>query len=591
MKFLTLLSIVSIALAATSCGPKPQTADDKFVALADSFLEEYLQVHPETATYLGDHRFDARMDNYSKSGIQDAVDLAKRYLDSLQSIKVEDLNNDNRVDYDILMHNLNYEAFTYEELKPQENNPMMYNVGNAIYGLIARDFAPLSERMQSVKGRLLEVPNVLEQAKLNLVNPAAIHTETALQQNSGTIALLKGGLQPFIDSLPEAEQTEIIEARDAAVAAVEEYGTWLKEYLLPKSEGDFRLGEELYRKKLTYVTDSELSKEDILATAEADLEQTTAAMFETAKELYPKYAGKELPVGDNPRIMKKVIKTVLDGIANEHPTNESIVPLSKQILSECVDFVREHDIVSIPDEPVEIIVMPEFQRGVAIAYCDSPGALEKGGKTFFAISPTPADWPEERVESFFREYNNHMLRDLSVHEAVPGHYLQLVSGNKFKAATVLRGVFPSGIFAEGWATYTEQVMVDHGFGGPELKMQQLKMRLRLLINAIIDQKVHTAGLTETEALDLMMNKGFQEEGEATGKWRRACLTSGQLSTYYVGNMMINDIRERYEEKMGKKFNMKEFHDELISYGTISPKYFSAIMKLPVKEKLEIVEEI
>ncbi len=584
MKILALLSLAAAAILVVSCGSmKKPSADERFEALAKAFLEDYLQIHPETATYLGDHRFDARMDNYSQSGIQEAVDLAKRYLDSLKAIKVEDLDNDNRIDYDILKHNLESEIFTYTELKPLENNPMVYNVGGAIYSLIARDFAPLEDRMESVKGRLLEIPNVLEQGKLNLKNPPKIHTETAIQQNAGTIGLLKDGLQPFIDSLPEAKRTEIIAARDSAVKAVEAFGAWMQTYLLPKSTGEFRLGDALYRKKLAYSTDTELSKEEILASAEKDLETTTAQLLETAKGLYPTLIGKPAPAGDTPEIRKQIIKSVLDKLADQHPTNETIVDLAKQTLEEATAFVREKDLVTVPTEPVEIIVMPEFQRGVAIAYCESPGVLEKNGKTFYAISPTPKDWTPQRALSFYREYNNHMLKNLTVHEAMPGHYLQLVSGNKFKAKTMLRGVFQSGIFAEGWATYTEQIMVAHGFGGPEYKMQQLKMRLRLLINAIIDQKIHTAGMTEKEAMDLMMNKGFQEEGEAAGKWRRACLTSAQLSTYFVGNMMINDIRTRYEAKQGASFNQKDFHDKLISYGTISPKYFATIFKLPAKK--------
>jgi uncharacterized protein (DUF885 family) len=243
-------------------------------------------------------------------------------------------------------------------------------------------------------------------------------------------------------------------------------------------------------------------------------------------------------------------------------------------------FVAERDLVSLPVDPIEIIVMPEFQRGVAVAYCDSPGALERNGKTFFAIAPTPAHWTASRRESFYREYNDHMLKNLTVHEAVPGHYLQLTAANRAKAPTLLRSVMSSGVFAEGWATYCEEMMADAGYGGPELRLQMLKMRLRLLINAIIDQRIHADGMTEREAVALMMKKGFQEEGEAAGKWRRACLTSAQLSTYYYGNIKLRELRRRAERKAGSAFSLKAFHNELLSYGTISPKYHPAIMKLP-----------
>jgi uncharacterized protein (DUF885 family) len=274
---------------------------------------------------------------------------------------------------------------------------------------------------------------------------------------------------------------------------------------------------------------------------------------------------------------KLVCKAVLDKLAEEHPSNETIVDLARQYLQSCTDFVRSNNLMTVPDEPVKIIAMPEFRRGVSVAYCDSPGPLEKIGETFYAISPTPQDWSAQRAESFFREYNNYMLQNLTVHEAMPGHYLQIAHANKFRAPTMVRAIFSSGTFIEGWATYAEQLMVEKGYGGPEVKMQQLKMRLRLIINAIIDQKIHTAGMSEEEALDLMMNDGFQEEGEAAGKWRRACLTSTQLSTYYVGNAELNDLRKAYEAKMGPGIDLKAFHDQMLSFGSPAPKYVKELM--------------
>jgi uncharacterized protein (DUF885 family) len=235
--------------------------------------------------------------------------------------------------------------------------------------------------------------------------------------------------------------------------------------------------------------------------------------------------------------------------------------------------------VTVPDEPINLIVMPEFQRGVAVAYCDAPGPLEPAGQTFYAISPTPKDWPEERVTSFFREYNDFMLQDLTIHEAVPGHYLQLAHANRFKAPTMVRSIFYSGPFVEGWATYAEQLMAEKGYGGPEVRLQQLKMRLRLIINAMIDQKIHAGAMTEEEAVALMTKEGFQEEGEAAGKWRRACLTSTQLSTYYVGNIGINDIRRAYEQANGRTVNLKKMHDRMLSFGSPPPKYVKELMGL------------
>ncbi|MFA6235631.1 MAG: DUF885 domain-containing protein, partial [Bacteroidota bacterium] len=417
---------------------------------------------------------------------------------------------------------------------------------------------------------------VLEAARSNLQHPPSIHTQTAILQNEGTIALLNVTLQPFIEQCPTDQQKDVIAARDSAVASLKAFGDWLKTDLLQRSSGDFRLGKDLYAKKFGLRLDTDIIPEVLLALADVDLVSTTEMMRAVAMELHPRLFP-DAPVPEDPALL---IRKVLNRLAEDRPDNSTIVDKVRADLEDVQRFVKEKQLVTMPSEPIEIIVMPEFQRGVAVAYCDSPGALEKNGKTFFAISPTPEDWTPARKESFYREYNDYMLKNLTVHEAMPGHFLQLAAANRVKAPTLIRSVMSSGVFAEGWATYTEQMMAEAGYGGAELKMQVLKMHLRLLINAIIDQRVHAMGMSEREAMALMMEKGFQEEGEAAGKWRRACLTSAQLSTYFYGNIKINELRRRAEKKAGTAFSLMTFHDELLSHGTISPKYHPMIMKLP-----------
>ena len=263
--------------------------------------------------------------------------------------------------------------------------------------------------------------------------------------------------------------------------------------------------------------------------------------------------------------------------ANKHPTNETIISKATRTLAETTAFVKEKRFITAYDEPLEIVPTPEFQRGVAVASCSPAGPLEKNKKTFYYISPTPEDWTPERVESFFREYNDSMLQELTIHEAMPGHYLQLAHANRFRAPTLVRAVVFSGTFVEGWATYAEQLMADAGYGGAEVRMQQLKMRLRMILNAIIDQKIHTEGMSEEEAIARMKNDAFQEEGEAVGKWKRARLSSTQLSTYYVGNAEMNDIRAAWEKNHGKYPDLRSLHDAMLSFGNAAPKY--------VKERL------
>jgi len=572
MRYIILTSISLLLLISCS------TRDDNavFISLADNFIEKLLELNPEWATSLGDHRYDHRMGDYSLAGIEKETKLFQLYLDSLKMISPVNLSQTNQIDYKILKMNLESMLFSRTTLRAYEWNPLSYNMGGAIYSLLVRDFAPLKQRLENVKNRLLAIPEILQAARTNLQNPPRVHTETAIIQNRGNISLVTTELNNFIAQAPEMKDI-LAPVQEVTLRALEAYGKWLEEDLLPRSEGDFRLGEEKFRQKLYFTLQSDLSKEEILTRAQEELDKTQKQMYEAAALLYAKYfPGKAIPGSEN---KKEVIKAVLDRLADDHPNNQTIVPIAREKLVECTEFVRVKNLVSVPDEPIKIIVMPEFQRGVAVAYCDAPGALEEKGDTFYAISPTPDDWNAKRVLSFFREYNNYMLDNLTIHEAVPGHYLQLIHSNQFKAPTKIRTIFASGTFIEGWATYAEQLMVEAGYGGPELKMQQLKMRLRLIINAIIDQKIHTGGMTEGEAMSLMINEGFQEEGEAAGKWRRACLTSTQLSTYFVGNLEVNDIRTRYETKYGPNVDIKQMHDKILSFGSPAPKFVMEMLAI------------
>ena len=571
--FVVLWMMASVVIS--SCAPR-QNGDQHFESLASNYIEKLLQLNPEWATSLGDHRFDARLNDYSGAGVAAQRSLAKAYLDSLASVDMNRLSPINRIDYKILRTNLESMLYSLDTLKDYEWNPLSYNVGGAIYGLLARDFAPVKERLESVKERLSAISTVVAAAKANLKNPPKIFTETAIRQNIGTISLINDDLKMYLDQAPDMKAS-LAPVQAEAVKVLEAYGQWLQKDLLARSNGDFRIGDEKFRKKLYYSLESNLTKEDVLRTAEVDLKKTQETLYETGLPLFKKMFP---TLTDSKKLddKKGVIKAVLDKLADAHPSNMTIVDLAKQDLKTTTEFVRANNLVTVPDKPIKIIVMPEYQRGVAVAYCDAPGPLDKNGETFFTISPTPKDWTPKRVESFFREYNNYMLQDLTMHEGMPGHYLQLAHSNMFTAPTMIRAIFSSGTFVEGWATYAEQFMVEKGYGGAEVKMQQLKMRLRLIINAIIDQKIHTAGMTEKEAMDVMMNEGFQEEGEAAGKWRRACLSSAQLSTYYVGNTELNLLRKAYETKHGSS-DIKTMHDAIISVGSPAPRYVKEALGL------------
>ena len=568
MKYRGVIFAILACSLLSSCTKQP-TDDRRFESLAGNYIEKLLQSNPESATGLGDHRFDSKLNDYTMAGVEMQRSLCKAYLDSLSQIDEAKLEPANKIDLKILRTNLQSTIYSLDTLREYEWNPLVYNVGGAIYSLLARDFAPLKDRLTNLKGRLAEIPGVIAAAKANLKNPPKIHTETAMLQNDGTVGMIKNDLELYISQVPELKK-ELSPLQDSAVKELEAYGQWLRKDLLPRSNGDFRIGDDKFRRKLYYSLESDLKKEEILISAEEELKKTQEDLYAAAlplfKTSFPSLTD-EAHTGDK----SSVIKAVLNKLANQHPTNKNIVDMAIEDLKATTEFVRSNNLVGVPDKPIKIIVMPEYQRGVAVAYCDAPGPLEKNGETFFAISPTPKDWTPRRAESFFREYNTFMLQDLTIHEGMPGHYLQLAHSNTFKAPTMVRAIFSNGMFVEGWATYAEQFMAEKGYGGPEVRIQELKMRLRIIINAIIDQKIHTARMTEKEAMDLMMKEGYQEDGEAAGKWRRACLTSTQLSTYFVGNTELNLLAKAYRAKFSSS-DAKATNDAMISVGSPAPKY-------------------
>ena len=577
MKAITIALAVSLALPLVHVGATPQ--DDQFQKIAHDYIEDFLAAQPEYATQLGDHRFDDQLSDYSAEARNRLLARTRQFREELNKFEnISQLTGANQVDVRILRDNIDNQIFELEELKEADWNPLVYNqsLANSLYLLVVRDFDTPEKRVPNLRKRLEAIPTVIAQAKKNLQHSPRIHTETAIEQTQGAITFVREGLAPLLDQAPQMKK-ELAPLQEKTARALEDYKKWLQNDLLPRSDGDFRIGADKFRKKLRFALASELSMEEIMQRAQTDLQQTQSAIYETALPLYKKYfpnAGKTA-LDDK----KKVTTAVLDKLAEQHSDDNTIVGYAQKIVGEVTDFVKEHDLVSVPAKPLDVIVMPEFKRGVAIAYCDSPGALEKNGKTFYAVAPTPKDWPKERKNSFFREYNNYMVRDLTVHEAMPGHYLQLAHANEFRAPTLVRAIFQSGTFVEGWAVYCEQMMAEAGYGGPEVKMQQLKMRLRAICNAILDQSIHAGNMSEQQAMDLMMKEGFQQEGEAVAKWKRARLTSAQLSTYFVGVSEHLDLRDKAKAKAGASFGLKKYNDQVISFGNPPVKYVRELIGL------------
>ena len=557
-------------------------ADAAFADLSKRALEGWLQLSPVSATQIGEHKYDGELDDLSAAGRQKGLAFSKKILAELDATDTAALSRENQVDAAILRNQLQYDIWTAETLQSWAWDPQVYNnvAGGAIYGLMAREFAPLPERLKSATARMQKIPALLAQARENL-DPARVpkvHAETVAKQNAGILSIVDTFITPNLKDLPEADRAQTEAAIDGLKKAVAEHQAWLDKTLVPNAKGDFRIGQTLYDQKLQFALLSSLSRADIKQRAEGELKRVREEMYGIARTVLKDKPGApalpETPTADE---QQKAIEAALELAYAERPARDKVVPDAEAALAQATEFVRQHDLVTLPDAPVEIIEMPEFQRGVAVAYCDSPGPLDKHLKTFYAVSPIPDEWDQKQVDSFLREYNSRMIHLLSIHEGTPGHYLEGWHSAKFPST--LRAVLRSGMFAEGWAVYTEKMMADAGYldNDPLFRLVQMKFYLRTIANAILDQGVQVDGWTREQAMDLMVRQTFQQEREAAGKWTRAQLTSAQLPTYFVGVQEHFDMRKAAEAKLGAQFNLKAYHDQVLSYGAPPVRFVRQLM--------------
>jgi len=573
---------------AAAPAPPPPTPDQQFDALARRYLEEAPEQSPVSATAIGDHRFDDRLDDVGASGWQTRLAFTEFYLSALDAIDRKQLSRPNQVDALLLRHDLEYDRWRIATLEEWRWNPLVYTslAGNAVNNLIARDFAPAPERLKNAGKRLDELPRLLAQEREVLV-PARvpkIHAETAVRQNAGLISMLDGELSRQIGELPAAEQDALRASVSRARSALSQHQIWLEKRLLPEAAGDFRLGAQLYDQKLAYALFSPLSRQQIRARAESEIAATRAQMYAIAREVLKGRRGAP-PLPDEPSDpqQQRAIRAALELAYAERPARDGVLEAARAALVETTAFVREKDLVSLPDEPLEIIEMPAFKQGVALAYCDAPGPLEKNQKTFYAVSPIPASWTRAQTDSFLREYNSRSIRNLTIHEAMPGHYLQQAHSNRYPST--LRAMLGSGTFAEGWAVYTERVMIQEGYhaNDPLMHLIQLKWYLRVVVNALLDQAVHVDGISRADAMKLMTETAFQEQSEAAGKWVRAQLTSAQLPEYFVGAQEHFALRAEAEQRMGADFRMRAYHDKVLSFGTPPVRFVRELLfDLPIE---------
>ncbi len=547
----------------------------EFRTIVDEVLAGYFRHYPVQATEIGHHAHDGVWPDLTDAGRAARLAWAADASAQLEAVGPDGLSRDDAIDRRILLETLAAFRFGEETLDEGSWNPMtyVYLFGNGLFSLLAREFAPLPDRMRSTAARLAGLPAALDQARATLeaggARPiAAFHTQKASERMPGLSDLVDTAVQEASDLDDAALRAEVEAAAGPAREAINAFGAWLRDDLQPRADGDFRLGAELYAQKFRHALKTDLTPDELEARAASGYEEVRAQMLRLARELWPAWMGDQpMPNDDN-----RTVRDVLDAIATDHPQAEEMLDWCRAENERIEGFIGERDLIGLADEPLQIVWTPQFLRAFGGAMLIPPGPLDRGLDSFFAITPIPDGWDEARRESYMRENNARQLRLLTIHEAVPGHYLQLAYSNR--TDSTVRAIFGSGVFAEGWAVYITQVMMDVGYGSedPALMLVHLKFYLRSITNTLMDLRIHAGSMTEAEAMELMVEGGFQEEGEATNKWDRARLSSTQLCEYFLGSIGMHDLeadaRRRAAER-NQEFVYRPFLESVLAHGTPS----------------------
>ena len=590
-----LLSVGALALihAVNYAGAEPSATDKKFYAVAERYLDETQKLLPTLASINGYHKYDSLLEDFSPQGVSKMTATFKGFQKQLAGIDRGKLSVSAQVDRDLLWQDCEANLFQLASLRPFEKDPLFYNdiLGNSTLFITqtAPEAAEFPARMESLLGRMKKIPGFLAQARKSIQNPSEVQTKFCIVLNPGNLDFFEKSLPPLAEKVPALKGA--VEAESAKViAALKDYQKWLETDLLPRSKGDWRLGKDLWTKKLRYSLGSDLTPEEILRRAEEKLKKDRDEMLVVAKPLhdgfFPDHKHEE--TGDD--LINVVVKETIAKLSESHSKPEALFgDVKDKWTPKIKSFIRKSGIIDLPPESDNFVIepTPAFMDGAAVAFFNPPPAFEPALKKSFWVSSIPKGGsPEKDVEvaqSYLREYNDYGLQSLIIHEAFPGHYVQSWYALKSPLATIYKKVYASGTFAEGWAVMAEEEMFTNGFaeGDPANYLVHKKFDLRVPMNAILDSKLHTSGLSEEEgdkwAMDLMTRLGFQEEAEARGKLRRAKITSTQLSTYFVGFTELWDLLLDAKAKQGEKFNLKAFNERLLSFGTIPPRDVRRLM--------------
>ena len=573
---------LAAGLAAMTSTPAAEVpaGDAKLAARFKAWLDAECDRHPVFATRQGDHRHDDRMDDLTPAArAADLTRTRKLLADLPAEFAGDNLSRAARIDLAIWVNALKADVWRAENLDEFATDPRVYGeyFSDSVFLLFTQSTLPRPRNVANAAKRIAEVPEVLAAAKQSLKTPPAILTEVAIQRTAGAIAFYEADI--FALAGEAAATSELAGPCKAAATALKDYLAYLKADVLPRSTGEWRLGKARFAEKLAVDLDAGLTADEVLAEAEAEATRVEREMAVVSRQLWSKcFPGVPVPP-DDAAGRRDMTQRVLTELGKDRGTPETLLADTQKTVAAVKDFIRANRILTLPDpDRCKIIEMPEFQRGFAAAYLNPAPPLDPSAASIYAISPPPRDWPAARRDAFFGEYNKAMLQILTIHEAYPGHYVQLEYANRHPS--LVRKVLSSGTYAEGWAVYTEQTMLDQGYAAGDLsvRLHQLKFYLRAVLNAILDHKMHCSAMTDEAAQTMLTGRGFQTEAEAVGKVRRSKQSAAQLSTYFVGRTAFYRLRQQVQRNRGESFDLGKYHEDVLNQGTIPVKYLAELVK-------------
>ncbi len=551
------VAVIASVFSMAGCKMNQEKQKPDFSKLTEDFVYGSLALSPVSATQAGYHehqgvRLDEKLDDFSPSGVDATRKFDAEFKDRLAAIDQRTLSAEERADYQIIQNAVDLSWLDLQQIQNYRHNPTTYVelVGNALFSPFVLEYAPVDVRFGHIIRRLSQVPVLMDQAKMNLTDSPEVWTRVAREENDGNIALIDKTLRAKV---PTNLNADFDKAALPALNSLRAFNAYLKDDL-SKRTSDWQLGKERYARKFAYTLVAGKTPEQVLSEAEAALKDTREQMAKLAAP--------------------HSIREALDAIARQHTTPEHFLDEARKDLDLATEFVRQKHLVTIPSRNnLQVIPTPEFMRGTyGVAGFNPAPAFEPQLGAFYWVTPIPGNWPKERIDSKLREYNRYGLMQITIHEAMPGHYVQFEIADNLepKSRRALRNIFGNVPYVEGWALYTQQMMSEEGFmdNSVELRLTFYKQLLRSIANAILDIRLQTMGMTDQQALDLMINDTFQEKEEATAKLQRAQLSSCQLPTYFVGLRGWLDIREEYKKRKGSAFMLSEFHDAALKESAV-----------------------